>query len=88
MNKLFLFALIFVFFACKTSEKDKLEPVINHSSKQIEYALQNINSLCEVALLFPRTTENNVLKLVPASDWTSMLLPRIFVIRPILVAGH
>jgi rhamnogalacturonyl hydrolase YesR len=48
-----------------------MQPVINHSVAQFEYALQNINSLRDKDHISPRTYENGVLKLVPRSDWTS-----------------
>jgi unsaturated chondroitin disaccharide hydrolase len=76
MVKLIGIPLIFLFFGCSNqNKKDSKFDFNTHVAQQMEYAIQLAESSKDSVLVSPRTTENNKLKLVKRSDWTSGFFP-------------
>ena len=73
-NWKYLFLLIFILFSCSSST-DNIAALVNHSEKQLKYALEIANSIRDTVLVSPRTIEDGKLKLVKSSDWTSGFFP-------------
>ncbi len=73
-NWKYLFLLIFILFSCSSST-DNIAALVNHSEKQLKYALEIANSIRDTVLVSSRTMEDGKLKLVKSSDWTSGFFP-------------
>ena len=74
--KLIQFSLIGLFlFALAGCNQNNEKELINHLTKQLEYALEISKPLRDSILTSPRTIEDGKLKLVRSRDWTSGFFP-------------
>lgn len=72
MKKLLFLCFIILAAGCtKSGNQQSLENVVNISEKQTEKIIQNIGSPTSDTFIFPRTFENEELKIVGSGDWTS-----------------
>ncbi|WP_321373337.1 glycoside hydrolase family 88 protein [uncultured Draconibacterium sp.] len=60
-----------ILFGCNSQYSGNIDDVIKHSEKQLKFALKNIEPLLTKDKVFPRTLENEKIKLVSSKDWTS-----------------
>jgi rhamnogalacturonyl hydrolase YesR len=71
MKKLFSLIFLTILFGCNEGTTDELDTVVDRFDAQVSYGVQQVTSLQNDHLIFPRTYEEGVLKLVQGRDWTS-----------------
>ena len=72
MVKLIRILLMVLFLGCTSNNKKHSTPdLTSRISQQMEFAVQLADKQKDSILIFPRTTENGILKLVRSQDWTS-----------------
>ena len=76
MNKLKTFFILLVLFACSNQKEKDLEiDLIDHVTRQLEYAVEISEPVRDSILTSPRTIVDGELKLVRSRDWTSGFFP-------------
>ncbi|WP_297089383.1 glycoside hydrolase family 88 protein [uncultured Draconibacterium sp.] len=75
MKKIITISLCFILFACSNQHPETIDDIVKHSEKQFEYALKKIKPLQTEEKIFPRTLEDQEIKLVATKDWTSGFFP-------------
>ena len=76
MNKLKTFFILLVLFACANQKEKDLEiDLIDHVTRQLEYAVEISEPVRDSILTSPRTIVDGELKLVRSRDWTSGFFP-------------
>ncbi len=75
MNKLISFGLFIFLFACGRYQPESIDLAIEQSQQQLEVALTKIELFLTKSCIYPRTVENDKIKMVQSKDWTSGFFP-------------
>lgn len=75
MKKLISIGLLVLIFGCNCRQSENIDCVVKHSEQQLEKAIKIIKPLQDDTHIFPRTLENNKVKMVSSHDWTSGFFP-------------
>ncbi|WP_319481356.1 glycoside hydrolase family 88 protein [uncultured Draconibacterium sp.] len=71
MKYLITICICIILFGCNNQYSGNINDVVKYSEKQLEFALKKIEPLQHEVKIFPRTLENEKIKLVSSKDWTS-----------------
>ncbi|WP_319501856.1 glycoside hydrolase family 88 protein [uncultured Draconibacterium sp.] len=71
MKYLITICICIILFSCNNQYSGDIDDVVKYSEKQLEFALKKIEASQTEVKIFPRTLENEKIKLVSSKDWTS-----------------
>ncbi len=75
MKILIPIGLLILFLACSRHQPESIDLAVERSEEQLEVALIKIDPLRSENYIYPRTVENDKIKMVPSKDWTSGFFP-------------